>query len=408
MDLVYAGAELTIIAAAGKSARYGLPGVSSWPRRSFFHAGYRSLTFQGSPCPTWVSLRSSPWASRGWTLQEGILSKRKLIFTNDQVVFQCNGMNCWEAADWPYTTTYNSEATPDFTTELAPLKVNMSWQSKENQYFQMCTLLENYTARSLTYQSDMLNAVLGILNAFARERDLEKQIFSIWCVPLIEFSNEWLLLLGWYHEKPAMRNPGFPSWSWMVWKGRMEYNFLDNDDSFNYETCQAWVLLEGQQTSVKDAREQRQYINTSPQLKVKARMTQVRVRHLGLDVVQWPEQSRALSKDEDLPRFEPGYYTVLSCTTNSIDHTPIFLDSIHSLLDEAKEHSAFLAQWSSDCLAMIVVEQKQDGVYERIGAFVVPLRSDGSRKNSMNPLAYIQRSEGFQGWESELYRPQSS
>ncbi|KAK2613145.1 hypothetical protein N8I77_000072 [Diaporthe amygdali] len=82
MHLIYGNAVLTLIAAAGKNSDYGLPGVGSRERaeqnslsignklyiRTFPHA---SQTF-----------KASKWATRGWTFQEGLLSKRRLIFTD--------------------------------------------------------------------------------------------------------------------------------------------------------------------------------------------------------------------------------------------------------------------------------------------------------------------------------------
>lgn len=36
------------------------------------------------------SIKQSKWATRGWTYQEGCLSRRRLIFTEKEVLFLCN------------------------------------------------------------------------------------------------------------------------------------------------------------------------------------------------------------------------------------------------------------------------------------------------------------------------------
>jgi hypothetical protein len=80
-DLVYAGALLTIVAASGDTAAPGLPGVREGTRsvvqgtmkinKNLF---LMQIVIQGRP----DRLESSAWHSRGWTLQERLLSRRIL------------------------------------------------------------------------------------------------------------------------------------------------------------------------------------------------------------------------------------------------------------------------------------------------------------------------------------------
>lgn len=101
MDAIYENSELTIIAAAGGDENHGLPGV-----------GARSRTFQptarvGEVKVVWTmrdphySIRSSKWFTRGWTFQEAVLSRRRLVFTEEQIYFECNAMNCFESIHTP-------------------------------------------------------------------------------------------------------------------------------------------------------------------------------------------------------------------------------------------------------------------------------------------------------------------
>lgn len=88
MDIIYEIAHLTIILAAG-DATSGLPGVTTTSRST------RPLLYDNGK--TWVGLTSawkaveqSSWSSRAWTYQEGLCSVRKIVFTDEEVLFECN------------------------------------------------------------------------------------------------------------------------------------------------------------------------------------------------------------------------------------------------------------------------------------------------------------------------------
>ncbi|PMD16560.1 HET-domain-containing protein [Hyaloscypha hepaticicola] len=101
MNLIYRGAKLTIIAAAGEDPSFKLPRVSSkerTPQPILQVKGH--LLISSLPDPS-AELSSSKWASRGWTYQEGFLSRRRLVFARSQVLFQCMNMHCWEAISIP-------------------------------------------------------------------------------------------------------------------------------------------------------------------------------------------------------------------------------------------------------------------------------------------------------------------
>ncbi|KAH7341199.1 heterokaryon incompatibility protein-domain-containing protein, partial [Pyrenochaeta sp. MPI-SDFR-AT-0127] len=90
MDVIYENSVLTIIAAAGSHSSYGLAGISKI-RKSCSTQRLKSLPFLVAD-----ELRKSVWASRAWTFQEGLLSTRRLIFTEKQMYFECQGLYCFE------------------------------------------------------------------------------------------------------------------------------------------------------------------------------------------------------------------------------------------------------------------------------------------------------------------------
>ena len=102
MSTIYSasGAWATIISLSGRSARSGLPRVGTLPgvvaQLSCEIGGQRLL----SVMPTLSQQISwSPWVSRAWTFQEGLPSPRCLFFTNHQVYFECNSVQCCESLD---------------------------------------------------------------------------------------------------------------------------------------------------------------------------------------------------------------------------------------------------------------------------------------------------------------------
>lgn len=101
MDKVYSNAVITIIAAAGDDASYGLPGLSSVSRRVQPYAKTRGQLLASTMRSSQEIIGSSRWATRGWTYQEAALSKRRFVFTEEQVFYECKCMSCCEAISVP-------------------------------------------------------------------------------------------------------------------------------------------------------------------------------------------------------------------------------------------------------------------------------------------------------------------
>jgi hypothetical protein len=101
MDMIYQGSEVTIVAAAGDDENTGLPGAGSTARKIQPYFSFGDITVISTmPHPHHV-IKGSRWMTRGWTLQESILARRRLVFTDDQVYFECNAINCFESISVP-------------------------------------------------------------------------------------------------------------------------------------------------------------------------------------------------------------------------------------------------------------------------------------------------------------------
>jgi len=100
MTTIYEAAEFTIVAAAGNGASHGLPGVRNTPRKPQpkYYADSGSLLLSMLPDPRREILQSQYW-TRGWTYQEGVLSNRRIVFTEHQFYWECRCMASNESAD---------------------------------------------------------------------------------------------------------------------------------------------------------------------------------------------------------------------------------------------------------------------------------------------------------------------
>ena len=164
MDLIYSNARLTIIAAAGDNPEYGLPGVNGTIRRvqPCLEVGEHSLV---STLPHPIrSINHSTWASRGWTYQEGLLSKRRLVFTDYQVFYECNGMHCAEALVLPRDQLH-VKSKKEFKVDVP--RGGFLIKDPGKKPWQIMWYVSEFSKRHLTFPSDAINAMQGIFNSFS-------------------------------------------------------------------------------------------------------------------------------------------------------------------------------------------------------------------------------------------------
>ncbi|KAK8879681.1 HET-domain-containing protein [Apiospora arundinis] len=208
MGLIYEAAVLTIIAAIGTHADQelqGLEGISSpRPVAPFMeyddHFQIRAL-FNSE-------VRHSHWAGRGWTFQEGMFSRRKLIFFEDTVRWVCQGMTAREE-----------------TTDDHPSSSDMMIRSARFSYPDLGALVEligEFNRRDLTFPEDILSAISGTLNALAPAYPAG----FVFGLP-ISFFDCFLLWASRTGGKgrrreavsPSRSQDVPPSWSWAGWEG---------------------------------------------------------------------------------------------------------------------------------------------------------------------------------------------
>lgn len=222
MDRIYSSAYLTIVAAAGQDAHTGLPGVSRFHRQRLQDLQFDGTHFIQLPRPGLPTIMSSHWASRGWTFQESCLAGRRLIFTEDQTMFLCNDCFVTESVKpriirdgWVYIYFAHLIRRPTMHGDTSQHLVDQ---------------LDEYSRRNISYESDSLNAFLGVLHQWeTRLAKAKKPMSHLWGLPIrgtiTHGSGGMDCYFLWRHTcRNAVRRPDFPSWSWAGWAGEKHFH----------------------------------------------------------------------------------------------------------------------------------------------------------------------------------------
>lgn len=215
MDSIYSSATLTIVSDT-ESADTGIPGVgfTRGPPQAIFNHGGKD--FISSKRTFGTSLYDSCWESRAWCLQEKVFSKRLLIFTETQTFFHCTCATWFEdtileAEESSYGSVYIAERSDPSRKQIRSPSYTAYEAHRTLFGRNFWSLVEIYTRRQLSFESDSIRAFSGILKSIE-----PKYGSAIWGVPQFTFARglTWLLSLD-----RTLRREGFPSWSWAGWRG---------------------------------------------------------------------------------------------------------------------------------------------------------------------------------------------
>ncbi|KAL4894321.1 heterokaryon incompatibility protein-domain-containing protein [Aspergillus ambiguus] len=208
MDLIYQGSILTIVAASGRNSQAGLPGLHPASRRlEQAVAEVKPGVLLASVPAMFTELQLQMYMTRGWTLQEFVLSPRCLIFLPHQVYFLCR------QCVWSEDTIFERFPAERNKSIGPSQRVDRPKPSDGDPYGTYMNLLLRYGARNLTNEDDTVHAMAGILHNVCRALGSE----HLWGLPTVCFD---LSMLHWDHDSrpDARRKPTFPSWSWCGWK----------------------------------------------------------------------------------------------------------------------------------------------------------------------------------------------
>lgn len=243
MDSIYQNSTLTLIAAAGEDAMYGLPGVGKRRRAVHARSQVGDYIFTSSLHNPETLIEKSAWITRAWTYQEGILSRRRLVFTDEQVYYKCGTMDCCEDSglrleDMRFKSRrrFKEASHKVDTIRVFPSGVGHNpWDVTKR--------IAEYSQRSLTNPSDILSGILGVLRAFDNSAFNVRHYLGVPILPRPKYDSlsvykaydtfSWnpktgmFMGLCWQPTTPSSRRFGFPSWSWTGWSAPVDWDLYD-------------------------------------------------------------------------------------------------------------------------------------------------------------------------------------
>ncbi|KAH7196326.1 uncharacterized protein B0J16DRAFT_376803 [Fusarium flagelliforme] len=240
MNLIYSNSALTIAADDSPTCTAGF-----WPPED--------TRIQEISDRCWI--REAPssardvLSTRGWTLQERILSHRILHFSSNGFSWECDACSGFEEEnsgskidfmglsyrafrlmnritphEWFVKSLRGGDLQDDKEGDYDSLHItdfltSGSWKSI---FYAWTAIIENYSKRSLTQPSDKLSAVSGLANFVLTQAGLESESYlaGLWREDLVEG-------LLWYVSEPGAFRPWSPyiapTWSWASITGGIQY-----------------------------------------------------------------------------------------------------------------------------------------------------------------------------------------
>lgn len=260
MHRIYANSALCLVAYAGTDANYGLRGLErvSAPRHlehiTLDIAGAERLSYFDIPHVFLGSTVHSEhfeqireptdeglaYNHRGWTYQEFIFAKRRLVFTDGPLRWLCGKTKLGEEirdkfswGSWIYEMAY----THWVDDRLPSLQI-------------LSTISSEYNMRHFRYQTDVLRAFLGIQNHL--EGVFDGGLNHGHPEMFFDISLAWTTFKGVTRRIASAdvspEEANLPSWSWMGWHGESyfpgdaEYSPLSDQDGFT-EPVAEWFAM---------------------------------------------------------------------------------------------------------------------------------------------------------------------
>ncbi|KAF5870962.1 putative heterokaryon incompatibility protein [Botrytis fragariae] len=220
MGAIYGNAVVTIIAADGdaQDGLRGLEGVSQSRdmNQRIFRFGSEQLIVRNTGIFNLSD--GGDYHSRGWTFQEHRLSRRMIIFKNDELHWQCQ------------CSVWHEEMIPDTEIDkfIGPRQKFITAGFPD--LYSLGHILSEFNKTELRYDEDALPAISGLLSVLSRT-------FTggfLYGIPEMFFERG----LGWrsssehlnirrrnfseYFGKDRPSQAGLPSWSWVGWHGLVD------------------------------------------------------------------------------------------------------------------------------------------------------------------------------------------
>ena len=168
MGDVYANALVTIAAGVASSCTQGI-----FAKRDIQSNGRNPrLTFRGpdrslgkvflrrQPCP--LRYEEELLKTRGWTLQERLLSSRVLYYGVNQLIWECKTEATSEGDAFDQEDSEHATRTGNLLLDPSSTPQANRGDFHHDPFYYWCILIEDFTRRQLTVPSDRLPALSGL------------------------------------------------------------------------------------------------------------------------------------------------------------------------------------------------------------------------------------------------------
>lgn len=243
MGKVYANAFFTLVAAQNNDAAEGLYG-SQRPilLDRAATSKHKFAADPQKPSPTGdkimldqaIGLMRTKWFSRGWTFQENHFSRRKLVFQDDTVNWECCNAAWHEAQDMSVVLDRSHSSVEDLPEISSSIPLNSLDRPSWPDMLRYARLVSLFNERDLTFPEDIFDAFAGCLQHLS-------SAFPggfVSGLPVMCFDAA-LLWQPWTPSSRRLRRKSgydaiLPSWSWGGWEGILQSEAWRSAANYQY------------------------------------------------------------------------------------------------------------------------------------------------------------------------------
>lgn len=385
MDLVFEGASMTICAMSGINDPPGICGVTIPMQRTAQVVKHCTIgTFKTIKIHQFSrDISRSPWNKRAWTMEEALLSPRRLLFMKNQTALWCKSHVFHDTFSWSEVPANG----PPAGSGVCPSPV-LSISISEGPHWDFeawSRILIEYTGRHLTQERDAMRALAGLRNRLSRNTRTQLP-FGL---PLS--TSVCSLLWKCVNGATFTRREGFPSWSWLGWRGTVDFDHWLEPSPSEYDSTRCLLGIPRRSSSVWGLRK---FDTDFVYLQTEARV----LSHFGDDLgstahqsllleclaahfqVQWIEDKNGWQLLDQAGNTIPvikGYNITGSRLYLALPKVKDNFDPGHLefLCIQHWKEAAPLSKKFGDVVTTIVVTRDKLGKATRIGSFAIPYKN---------------------------------
>ncbi|KAH7169797.1 uncharacterized protein B0J16DRAFT_365612 [Fusarium flagelliforme] len=225
----YQNATLTIAATGAISSSEGLflrrPALEFDPEpvilKQNTNRGETNVFIIQPPSPLWApAIRNAALRTRGWAIQERVLSKRILHFGASYLLWECHESRVTETNPGDTDSLAYSDTGEDFISAFKDIDNRQEHDIMRSWY----QFIDIYSSTSFSFHTDKLPALSGIATRI-KGRFPQDYIAGIWELAIPEG-------LAWMARETEEPDPGsdLPSWCWATRRSVSFFFVWDNND----------------------------------------------------------------------------------------------------------------------------------------------------------------------------------